>query len=177
MSGTMMKLLYVGAGLGLLAACDDGTRMMLDQSADGPVVQFARIDIFDEVQSLVDAQAAAWRAKDADAFAAVYTDDATFFDPIGQVSRNREEIRAAHAFLFGGPFAGTTETQEITAIRPLTGTIAIVHLAADLTGYAQLLPGLVEAEPGVVRTMKTGVVEKRRGKWQIVTQHMALVVP
>jgi uncharacterized protein (TIGR02246 family) len=160
-----------------LAACDLPLPTLSAESFDKPAAQLARVDLAGEVQALVDAQAAAWGAKDAGAFAAVYADDATFFNPIGHVSHGRDEIRGAHEFLFGGPFAGTTETQEITAIRPLTGTIAIVHVDSDLTGYAQLLPGLVEAEPGVVRTKKTWVVEKRRGRWEIVTQHMALVIP
>jgi hypothetical protein len=52
----------------------------------------------------------------------------------------------------------------------------IVHLESELTGYAALLPGLIETRPGVVGTKKTWVVEKRRGKWEIVTQHMAPLV-
>src|SRR5690606_32778379 len=112
-----------------------------------PVAQLARVDVSNYVQALVDAQEAAWRAKDAAAFAATYTDDATFINPLGWVDTGRDAIHGSHAFLFGGPFAGTTETQKITMIRPLTGTIAIVHLDSELTGYAALLPGLVETRP------------------------------
>jgi uncharacterized protein (TIGR02246 family) len=140
-------------------------------------VQFARIDASNEVQALVAAQAAAWRAKDPDAFAATYTDDATFINPLGWVDNGRDAIRGSHEFLFGGPFAGTTELQEITAIRPLTGTILIVYIDSELTGYEALLPGLIETRSGVVGTKKTWVVEKRRGTWEIVTQHMAPRVP
>jgi uncharacterized protein (TIGR02246 family) len=179
MMGTRTKVLCLSVGLGLLAACTSPAPTMPDDS-NAPresEVQFARIDASNEVQALVAAQAAAWRAKDPDAFAATYTDDATFINPLGWVDNGRDAIHGSHAFLFGGPFAGTTEIQEITAIRPLTGTILIVHLDSELTGYAALLPGLIETRPGVVGTKKTWVVEKRRGKWEIVTQHMAPMVP
>ena len=126
---------------------------------------------------LVAAQLAAWNAKDADAFAATYAADARFFDPIGNLYPGRQGIRDAHAFLFAGPFAPSSETQVITEIRILTGTLALVHLEAALTGYAGLPPGLSATEPGVLRTTKTWVVEKRSGEWLILIQHMAPVVP
>jgi uncharacterized protein (TIGR02246 family) len=126
-----------------------------------------------DIQALVDAQFAAWTAKDADAFAATYTADARFLDPTGNVAEGREAIRAQHAFLFAGPLAGTTETQVIADIRFLTGTIAVVYLNATLTGFT----GPAPTEPGVLRTTKTWVVVKRAGAWLIETQHMAPVAP
>jgi uncharacterized protein (TIGR02246 family) len=127
----------------------------------------------EDIQALVDAQFAAWTAKDADAFAATYASDARFFDPIGGVLEGREAIRAELAFLFAGPFAATTETQEVADIRFLTGTIVVVYLNAALAGFT----GPAPTEPGVLRTTKTWVVVKRAGAWQIMTQHMAPVAP
>jgi uncharacterized protein (TIGR02246 family) len=126
-----------------------------------------------DIQALVDAQVAAWTAKDADAFAATYAPDARFLNPRGGVFDGREAIRAQHAFLFAGPFAPTTETLDIADVRFLTGTIAVVYLDAELTGYA----GPAPTAPGVLRTTNTWVVVKRAGAWQIVTHHMAPVAP
>ena len=130
-----------------------------------------------EIQDLVAAQLAAWSAKDADAYAATYAADARFFDPIGNIYLGRQGIRDIHAFLYAGPFAPTSETQVITEVRSLTGTIAVVHLNAALTGYAAPPQGLPPTEPGILRTTKTWVVEKRSGRWLIVVQHMAPVLP
>lgn len=177
MSGTITKVLSLSVAIMVLAGCDVPPTELTGAPTGRLDAQLAQADLSAEVQQLVNAQAAAWMAKDANAFAATYTTDATFFNPLGWISNGRDEIRAAHTFLFGGPFAGSTETQEITAVRALTGTIAIVHLRSDLTGYAELVPGLVETEPGVVGTMKTWVVLKRGGRWEIATQHMAPVVP
>jgi hypothetical protein len=77
------------------------------------------------IQALVDAQVAAWSAKDATAFASTYAVDAKLFNPIGGVLDGREGIHSQHAFLFSGPFAGSTEALVLTGTRFLTGTIAI----------------------------------------------------
>jgi uncharacterized protein (TIGR02246 family) len=126
-----------------------------------------------DIQALVDAQIAAWAAKDADRYAATYAPDARFVNPIGAVLEGREAIRAQHAFLFAGPFAPTTETQAIADVRFLTGTIAVVSLNAALTGFT----GPAPTEPGVLRTIKTWVVVRRAGAWLIVTQQITAVPP
>ena len=89
----------------------------------------------------------------------------------GALHRGRDAFRAQHVFLFGGPFAGSTQTIEVRDIQFLTGTIAIVQQDVSLTGYAFLPPGL-PSSGGVVRTRVTWVVEKRGGSWEIVFQQM-----
>lgn len=160
-----------------LSACDEEP-LAVDASPSAHAARQASVMAHrDEIQALVDAQLAAWNSRDANAFAATYTEDAVFFDPIGNVAEGREGIRALHALLFAGPFAPSSETQVIVDIRPLTGTIVVVHLRAALRDYAQLPPGLYPTEPGVVRTTKTWVVLKRGGTWAIHTQHMAPIAP
>ncbi|HEX6105892.1 MAG TPA: SgcJ/EcaC family oxidoreductase [Gemmatimonadales bacterium] len=162
-----------------LFACESDP---VDQGSAGPAAepragQAVVASGAEAIQALVDAQLAAWSAKDPDAFAATYAVDARFFGPIGDVYDGREGIRAAHDFLFSGPFAPSSETQVITQIGFLTGAIAVAHLDAALTGYGGLPPGLSPTEPGVLRTTKTWVVVKRAGSWQILRQHMAPVAP
>jgi uncharacterized protein (TIGR02246 family) len=159
-----------------VAGCKDrsepvGSSQELAPPASGVVANLAGI------QALVDAQFAAWNAKDAAAVAAVYAVDATFIDPIGAVLEGRAEIRERHAYLFAGPFAGSTEVQVITRVRMLTGTLAVVHLATSLTGYAFLAPGVRPTEPGVLRVTKTWVVQKRAGSWSILAQQITFVPP
>jgi uncharacterized protein (TIGR02246 family) len=164
--------------LAALVACEGdaptaGTVPDVSPRPEQAVVAKARAAI----QDLVAAQLAAWNAKDADAFAATYAVDARFFNPIGNLYLGRQGIRDAHALLYAGPFAASSETQGITEVRLLTGTLAVVHLEAALTGYAGLPPGLSPTEPGVLRTTKTWLVEKRSGEWSILIQHMAPIGP
>jgi len=125
----------------------------------------------DPITDIVAAVTAAWTAKDASAYAAAYAEDVQAVSPRGDLLAGRGAFRAQHTFLFGGPFAGSTQTIEVRDIQFLTGTIAIVHQDVSLTGYAFLPPGL-PSSGGVVRTRVTWVVEKRAGNWEIVFQQM-----
>jgi uncharacterized protein (TIGR02246 family) len=125
----------------------------------------------DQILDIVDAVTAAWTAKDAAAYASPYAVDAQLISPVGGILVGREGVRAQHAFLFAGPFAGSTQTIEVRGIQLLTGTTAIVYQDVSLTGYAFLPPGL-PSSGGVVRNRVTWVVEKRFGEWEIVFQQM-----
>ena len=125
----------------------------------------------DPIMDIVTAVTAAWTAKDASAYTAAYAEDVQVINPLGVSLTGREPLRAQHAFLFAGPFAGSTQTIEVRDIQFLTGTIAIVYQDVSLTGYASLPPGL-PSSGGVVRTRVTWVVEKRGGSWEIVFQQM-----
>ena len=125
----------------------------------------------DPILDIASAATAAWAAKDASAYAAVYAENVKAVSPTGILLSGRDAFRAQHVFLFNGPFAGSTQTIEIGDIQFLTGTIAIVQQDVSLTGYAFLPPGL-PSSGGVVRTRVTWVVEKRGGRWEIVFQQM-----
>ena len=125
----------------------------------------------DPITDIVAAVTAAWTAKDASAYAAPYAADVQAVSPRGDLLAGRDVFRAQHVFLFGGPFAGSTQTIAVRDVRFLTGTIAIVAQDVTLTGYAFLPPGL-PSSGGVVRTRVTWVVEKRAGQWEIVFQQM-----
>jgi uncharacterized protein (TIGR02246 family) len=125
----------------------------------------------DPITDIVTAVTAAWAAKDAAAYAAPYAADVQEVSPRGDLFAGRDALRAQHVFLFGGPFAGSTQTITVRDIQFLTGTIAIVYQDVSLTGYAFLPPGL-PSSGGVVQTRVTWVVEKRGGSWEIVFQQM-----
>jgi uncharacterized protein (TIGR02246 family) len=125
----------------------------------------------DPILDIVRTATAAWAAKDASAYAAAYAEDVQVINPLGVPLSGRDALRAQHAFLFAGPFAGSTQTIDVKNIQFLTGTIAIVYQDVALSGYAFLPPGLLSSG-GVVRTRVTWVVEKRDGNWEIVFQQM-----
>ena len=125
----------------------------------------------DAIHDLVAAVTAAWSAKDAAAYAAPYTQDVQVVSPVGTLLSGRAAFQAQHAFLFSGPFAGSTQAIDVRAVLFLTGTIALVYQDVTLTGYAFLPPGLPSIN-GMVRTRVTWVVVKRGAQWEIVFQHM-----
>jgi len=125
----------------------------------------------DAIMDLVDAATAAWTAKDADAYAAIYAENIQVVSPVGSLLSGRDVFRAQHVFLFSGPFAGSTQTITVRDIAFLTGTIALVAQDVTLTGYVALPPGLPSMN-GVVRTRVTWVVVKRGRTWEIAFQQM-----
>ena len=159
-----------------VAACSDGATATTDpiSSREANLASSQTEAIAD----LVDKATAAWSAKDAAAYAAIYSEDTEVINPIGGNLSGREGFRQQHAFLFSGPFAGSTQTITVRRIQFLTGTIALVDQNVALTGYAFLPPnGLRATEPGVVRTNVRWVVMKRGASWEIVAQQMTLVPP
>ncbi len=164
----------------LVAACSDGTATPTDPpaSVQPSAAIGASSNQTEAIADLVAAATAAWAAKDAAAYAALYSEDVEVINPVGGNLSGREAFRQQHVFLFNGPFAGSTQTITVRRVEFLTGTIAIVDQDGALTGYAYLPPnGLKPTEPGVVRTNVRWVVEKRGGTWEIVAQQMTLVPP
>ena len=141
----------------------------------GAAPQAAVVNDADGIQAVFDAETAAWTAKDAAAFAANYAEDAQFYSPLGALLNGRAAIRAQHAFLFAGPFAGSTQTLSIIDVEFLTGTIAIVHVSATLTGFAALPPGLNPTDPGVLQTLMTYVMVKRANTWTVVAKQITAI--
>ena len=160
-----------------VAACSDGATATTDPISSRNAI-VASSNQTEAIADLVDKATAAWAAKDAAAYAAIYSEDTEIINPIGGNLSGREEFRQQHAFLFNGPFAGSTQTITVRRIQFLTGTIALVDQNVALTGYAFLPPnGLRATEPGVVRTNVRWVVMKRGAGWEIVAQQMTLVPP
>ena len=158
----------------LTSACSDrsaATAPIGARSVEASALPVSSSISTDPITDIVTAVTAAWTAKDATAYAAAYAEDVQAVSPRGDLLTGRDAFRAQHVFLYGGPFAGSTQTIELRDIQFLTGTIAIVYQDVSLTGYAFLPPGL-PSSGGVVRTRVTWVVEKRGGSWEIVFQQM-----
>jgi uncharacterized protein (TIGR02246 family) len=161
---------------GIIAGCDTSGATNANLGEDTPVMSQVRTEPTAAqvrgITTLLDAYDAAWAAYDATAFAANYMEDGEIINPIAGILAGREAIRAAHAFLFTGPFAGSTSSTAVRRMVFLTGTTAMVDLNVTLTGYQALPPGLPESEPGVVRTRVKWIVVRQGEGWLILAQQM-----
>lgn len=161
----MATLLLVGS-----TACTeefDATSPLTALETQAPQSSLSAIPT-DGILDIVAGRTAAWAAKDAAAYASAFAPDVRFINPTGALVSGRDAFRAAHVFLFNGPFAGSTLALAVRDIEFLTGTAAIVYLDLSITGYAFLPPGLPASSDGVLRARVTWVVEKLRGEWQIL---------
>lgn len=129
-----------------------------------------RIDTLDlatdetAVKDLLGRMVAAWDANDADAFADLYTEEATVATA-GSRQQGKDEIRAYMAAGFAGPLKGTTSTEEPQRIRFIAEDVAIVN---SLGGF--ILPGEKAVLPSLQR-QATWVLTRGGSGWLVESYH------
>lgn len=101
---------------------------------------------------------AAWNAKDAQAFAAQFIEDAPFVNVNGNLWIGRQVIEDRHAN--AGIFKSSCAEIKPESVRLLTSDLALMHVSWRITGDAR------DAEPRSY--FMTMVVRKRDGRWFIV---------
>jgi uncharacterized protein (TIGR02246 family) len=116
------------------------------------------------LRNLVDA----WGDNDADAFAALYTEDASVVLSGGPYLSGRDEIRTYMAAGFAGPLKGSTSMDRQESIRFLGADIAVV---VSLSGFA--LPG-EDGVPADRMRRATWVLSRRNGDWLAEAYHNCL---
>lgn len=118
------------------------------------------------VRGVLESAYNAWAANDADAFAALYTEDATIVLP-GTYHNGRDAIREYMAFGFNGPMKGTRPVDTPQSVRIVNGDTAIVVSESII-----LFPGEEDA-PRERYRRATWVVTKHDGEWLIDAYHNA----
>lgn len=107
----------------------------------------------------------AWASNDADAFAALFTDDATMVLPGEELRSSRSEIRASMALQYAGPLKGTSVFGA-----PLSARFLDEDNAVLITRGGVVLPGSTTVEPE--REIQATWVLRRKGdEWFIAAYH------
>lgn len=102
---------------------------------------------------------------------------ADFVGPDGGVMTDPAAILGLYTFLFDAIFPGTTRQSTIRKLTFLTGTLAVVDIDTQVTGYEAAPPGVVEWAPGIIRAREKNILQKRGGSWQIIQHQQVLVAP
>ena len=118
------------------------------------------------VRNLADRVAAAWNAADAEAFAAVFTEDATLVGDLFMVGR--DAIATAMAAGFEGPFRGTTLSVTPVDLRFVRPDVAIL-----LTRGVVRPAGLPADGPAGGFLATTTAVRAADGRWEIAAYQNA----
>jgi uncharacterized protein (TIGR02246 family) len=108
---------------------------------------------------------AAWAANDADAFAAVFTEDATMVLPGDVFVKGKDGIRAFMAAGYAGPYRGSTVTGD-----PIDAKF-VNDSAAILVTEGGVLPAGATTVPDDERIRATWVLAKQNGNWLITGYH------
>ena len=118
----------------------------------------------------------AWTTGDAVTYAANYA-AADWVGPNGAVLNDAAAIEGLYVFLFSTVLAETTRQSTIRSLTFLSGTIAVLDIDTQVTGYEVPPPGVVEWAPGIIRAREKNILVKRGGEWQIVKHQQVLVAP
>jgi uncharacterized protein (TIGR02246 family) len=118
-------------------------------------------------QKLVDC----WAAGDAQAYAALFTDEADYvaFDGVNQ--KGRAAILTSHQPLFERWLKGSRLTGQITNIRFLAPDVALVHATGNT-----ILAGKSAPEPAR-ESIQTLIALKEEGEWRFTAFHNTRVRP
>jgi len=113
----------------------------------------------DAVRATLDELYVAWTANDADAFAALYREDATVV-LAGMFHQGRAAVRDHMARAFAGPYKGSRGFDEPQDIRVIGDTAIVVSRAGVI------LPGEDEV-PSERERMATWVLSQEDGRWMV----------
>jgi uncharacterized protein (TIGR02246 family) len=113
-----------------------------------------------EIQNLFDDIYQAWADGDADAFAKLYTEDATVVMP-GVFNQGRDGIRGYMAAGFAGPLKGSRGVDTPRDTRVIDGQSAIV------VSEGGIVPAGQDDVPEGRTVRATWVLSKRDGQWLV----------
>jgi uncharacterized protein (TIGR02246 family) len=130
--------------------------------------------MLDHPEDIAEAFAAAWNARDANALAALFEDDAEFVNVVGLWWHDREAIRRAHAYGLTRIFADSTLHVGTARVKPLADGVALVQVRMRLEGQT---PIGAAVRPGVRTNVFTFVMRRARDSWLCAAAHNTDVVP
>jgi uncharacterized protein (TIGR02246 family) len=128
------------------------------------------------IQAILERQATAWEAGDAEAFAADALEGVVFTNVVGMFSVGRAPFVGQHAHIFSTIYKGSRMTQDLVAITPLRSDVAIVDTLTRLVDALHRPPG-IELIDGAVRTRLEQVMVKDSGAWKVASFHNVAIHP
>ena len=122
--------------------------------------------------------AQAWNARDADAIAALFDEDADFVNVVGIWWENREDIRRAHDYGLRVIFKDSDLKVTKTKVKYLSETIATVHARMRLKGQSPAKEGEGgSSKPEMRFNIFTFIVHKTGQGWSCAAAQNTDIVP
>lgn len=128
------------------------------------------------IGAVLERQASAWAAGDAEAFGADALDGVVFTNVVGMFSVGLAPFVGQHAHIFSTIYKGSRMSQEVVAITLVRPDVAIVDTLATLVGTLHRPPG-IELIDGAVRTRLEQVMVKGDGGWKVASFHNVAIHP
>ena len=124
-----------------------------------------------QIRAIVAAQATAWNAGDATAFAKDVGADVSFTNLFGMVMYGAPAFLERHRQILATFYKGTTKHHQIRRIRFVTADVAIVDIDNEIRGVTTMPAGIAVPPDGVLKTQLMEVVVRRGRRWVIEAYH------
>jgi|SRR6266540_48787 len=118
--------------------------------------------------------AQAWNARDPDALASLFDEDAEFVNITGLCWHDRESIRKAHASRLKRVVDASILTTGGTKVKLLSPEVAVVHARMTLSGEA---PAGAVTQPAPRTTIVSFVVHRAGERWLCASAHNTELIP
>lgn len=124
-----------------------------------------------QIRAIVAAQATAWNAGDAMAFAKDVGADVSFTNLFGMVMYGAPAFTERHRQILATFYKGTTKHHQIRRIRFVTPDVALVDIDNEVRGVERMPAGIVVPPDGVLKTQLMEVFVRRGDRWVIEAYH------
>ncbi|MFD7031140.1 SgcJ/EcaC family oxidoreductase [Streptomyces sp. NPDC059917] len=110
------------------------------------------------VRALLTRLVDAWGRHDADAYGALFTEDASYTTYVGTFYRGRRDITESHRILFAGFLKGTRLADEVLDVRFYRPDVAVVNSRGDTHKAGR---------PAKLGKVQTYTLVRDAGEWRI----------
>lgn len=124
-----------------------------------------------QIRAIVAAQAAAWSAGDANAYARDIGADVSFTNLFGMVMYGRPAFLERHRQILATFYKGTTKQHDVRKIRFVAADVALVDIDNAVKNVKSMPPGIPVPADGVIKTQLLEVFVRRDGRWVIEAYH------
>ncbi|MCT4557222.1 MAG: SgcJ/EcaC family oxidoreductase, partial [Pelagimonas sp.] len=117
--------------------------------------------------------AEAWNARDAQALASLFVEDADFVNVVGLWWRNRDDIERAHHYGLTTFFRQTEITARRVKVRQVSDDLAIIHTRWKLEGQLDLEGQSLDTRFAIM----VFVAQRKQNGWAVLAAQNTDIVP
>jgi uncharacterized protein (TIGR02246 family) len=128
------------------------------------------------IETILNAQQAAWCEGDASEFSRAVAPDVVFTNVVGLFMVGREGFEAQHRHIFSTFYKGSILRQSVERIAFVRPDVAIVNTLTHVTGFGALPPAISSAD-SVLRTRLEQVMSRTDDGWRVLAFHNVVVHP
>jgi hypothetical protein len=169
----MSAILLIGA----VSACQDQITNSTGDEGDGiqANVSGSPGDVA-EIHEIVETFDHAWTTGDPVTYAAQYH-GADWVGPDGTNLSNPAALTGLYTIIIDVVLPGTTRQSTIRRLTFLSGTLAVIDIDTQVSGFEVAPPGVVEWAPGIIKVREKNILQKRGGEWRIIQHQQTVMAP